>query len=58
MSYLILMVSITCILLVNKVSRYIITDGEDMVCLELLVRLLHPRGLAKNSVFLKHVEVC
>ena len=37
---------------------YIIVDGKDMVCLELLVRLLYPRGLAKNSVILKHIEVC
>ena len=36
----------------------IIIDGEDMVCLELLLRLLHPRGLAKNGIFLKHIEVC
>ena len=32
-------------------------DGTDVICLQLLLRLLHPCGLGKNGVFLKCVEV-
>ena len=32
-------------------------DGRDVICLQLLLRLLHPRGLGKNGVLLKCVEV-
>ena len=34
------------------------TDHCDAVCLELLSRLLYPRGLGKKAVFIKRFEVC
>ena len=33
------------------------TDVYDMCCLELLYRQLYPRGVGKNAVFLKQIEV-
>ena len=32
-------------------------DVYDMCCLELLYRQLYPRGVGKNAVFLKQIEV-
>lgn len=32
-------------------------DMYDMCCLELLYRQLYPRGVGKNAVFLKQIEV-
>ena len=33
------------------------TDYSDAICLNLLVKLLYPRGLTKSSVFLQQFEV-
>ena len=43
----------TCVLL----YIYIYLDGKDVICLQLLIRLLQPRGLGKNVAFLKFFEV-
>jgi len=32
-------------------------DARDAICLDLLLRLLYPRGLPKNEVFVKTFEV-
>ena len=34
------------------------TDHCDVTCLDLLSKLLYPRGLSKKAVFIKHFEVC
>ena len=34
-------------------DKIIFIDGHDAICLELLSRLLYPRGLVKNAVFIK-----
>ena len=31
-------------------------DARDNICLELLYRLLYPRGLGKNAVFIKNMR--
>ena len=36
---------------------FVFPDGIDTICLEVLIRLLHPRGLAMNAVFTKKIEV-
>lgn len=34
------------------------TDHCDAICLDLLSKLLYPRGLGKKAVFIKHFKVC
>lgn len=36
---------------------FLFLDARDNICLELLTRLLYPRGLGKNAVFMKKHEV-
>ena len=39
-----------------SVHDVLFVDGHDAICLELLARLLYPRGLVKNAVFIKTVK--
>ena len=36
---------------------FLFLDARDNICLELPTRLLYPRGLGKNAVFMKKHEV-
>lgn len=58
MSFIVLKVFIiACYYLTVNTLPNTYIDGTDVICLQLLLRLLHPRGLGKNGVFLKCVEV-
>ena len=56
-SLLILMVGKTVSIYMAKCDLVVHTDGADTICLDVLIRLLHPRGLGKNAVFMKRIEV-
>ena len=34
-----------------------VLDGLDAVCLNILTRMLYPRGIGKGAIFLKEIEV-
>ena len=42
---------------VNSIYTFDFSDSRDSVYLELLIRLLYPRGMGKNAVFIKKIEV-
>ena len=45
-------------MLINTVMAIFIIDYYDFIYIEILVRLLYPRGLGNKAVFMKHFEVC
>lgn len=57
MRFLTLPVNNHVFLLYDLANICVFSDNRDATCLELLTRLFYPRGLGKNAVFIKKVEV-